>query len=84
MKIEFRFNNGSSTLILLPESQREKTQIAMFGEGKDIRIAPSGIASPESLVLTTEIAKASPAANANVPVEDVQAPTNWLKDVKAR
>jgi hypothetical protein len=44
-------------LILLPESQREKTYIQMFCEGKNVRIAPSGIATPESLVLTTEIEK---------------------------
>ncbi len=57
IKTEFRFSNGTSMLILLPESQRERNYIQMFCEGKQIKFAPSSNAVPESLVLTTEIEK---------------------------
>jgi hypothetical protein len=58
MKVEWRFQNGTSTLILLPETEREKTCIRMFREGQDnIRVTVSGQSTPESLTVVTDIPK---------------------------
>jgi hypothetical protein len=65
MKIQFRFSNGTSELILTPDTDREKTQIAMFREGgkgeagvrQTAIVTTASGAPPESLVLSTEIEK---------------------------
>lgn len=71
MKTEFRFSNGTSTLILIPETEREKACIRMFREGQDVRLSVSSQASPESLTVITEIAKPNQMASVNggLPVE---------------
>lgn len=56
MKINFTFSNGTSTLVLAPETAREKSCIQMFREGGEVRISAQN-AGPESLALVTEIAK---------------------------
>jgi hypothetical protein len=55
MKIEFTFSNGTSTLVLTPDSEREKTQIRLFREGSVLKLGGSPGAQPEALVLSTEI-----------------------------
>lgn len=61
MKVEFRYQNGTSTLILTPEDAREKTQIQLFNEGK-LRTGASTAGAPESLVMVTEIDRSAPSA----------------------
>jgi hypothetical protein len=42
MKLAFRFENGTSQLILMPENQRDKTYIDLCVDGKnDIRLKPT-------------------------------------------
>jgi hypothetical protein len=54
MKVEFRFQNGTSTLILLPETEREKSCIRMFREaGDSMKLVASS--NPESLQISTEM-----------------------------
>jgi hypothetical protein len=56
MKVEFRFQNGTSILILLPDTEREKNCIRMFREGGDsMKLSASSVGTPESLVISTEM-----------------------------
>lgn len=49
MKIAFRFENGTSQLILTPEDQRDKTYIDLCIDGKnDIKLKPT---TTDSIIL---------------------------------
>ncbi len=54
MKTIFRFENGNSQLMLIPENEREKRQCQLFTENAgDIKLGNSP-GSPESLMFTTD------------------------------
>jgi hypothetical protein len=54
MKTIFRFENGNSQLMLIPESEREKRQCQLFNENSgEIKLSNSP-GSPESLMFTTD------------------------------
>jgi hypothetical protein len=56
MKVQFRFSNGTSTLILFPENERDKTCIGLFRDGgAAIKLGTQEGSAPDSLVVTAEI-----------------------------
>ncbi len=54
MKIAFRFENGNSSLMIIPENEREKRQCSLFMENSgDIKLS-NAPTSPESLMFSTD------------------------------
>jgi hypothetical protein len=54
MKISFHFENGTSKLIVIPENEREKSQINLFRTwAGEIKVStPPG--TPEGIMLSTD------------------------------